>query len=139
MQSRNYALAEWLRIYIGKSLCWSFGSTLGWRNIKWMKHRNKTCSDMYKPKCLWNSKNAIVCWNWKKILCVVRQVMQSANCVPARWLRVPLVDLTWDAVVPQVKPAMNEKRTVVLCWASRMLSSMSMNHWEIDQWECNYL
>ena len=41
--------------------------------------------------------------------------MQSANCVPGRWLRVPLVDLTWDAVVPQVKPAMNEKQTVVLC------------------------
>ena len=138
IQSTNYAPAERQTMYIDGSLCWAFGSTLGWRNSKWMKHRNETCSDMYKIKRLWNSKNAIVCWNWNKILSVVRQVMQSANCAPARQLRITFVDLTWRAVLPQVKSAVYEKRTVVLCW-TLMLSTMSMNHWEIDQWECNFL
>ena len=47
--------------------------------------------------------------------CVVRQVMQSANCAPARQLKNVLVDLAWDAVVHQVKTAVNERQTMVLC------------------------
>ena len=35
--------------------------------------------------------------------------MQSANCVSGRQLKNMLVNLTRDAVVHQVKPAVNEK------------------------------
>lgn len=35
--------------------------------------------------------------------------MQSGNCAPARHLKVVLVDLAMEAVVPQVKPTVNEK------------------------------
>ena len=31
---------------------------------------------------------------------MVRQMMQSANCAQARQLKIVLVDLAWDAVVP---------------------------------------
>ena len=54
-------------------------------------------------------ENAIIRENRNKILCVVRQVMESANCAPIRRLKNVLVDLTRDAVVHQVKPTVNEK------------------------------
>ena len=57
---------------------------------------------------------------------MVRQVMQSANCALARQLKNVLVDLTRDIVVHQMKPAMNENWTVMLCWAPYMLSTMPM-------------
>ena len=34
---------------------------------------------------------------------------------------------TWDAVVHQVKPALNEKRTFTVCWAPYVLFIMPMN------------
>ena len=67
----------------------------------------------------------MVCSHWNKILCVVRQVMQSRTNALAR--RSDLVDSTWDAVVHWLKPAMNEKQTITLCWASYVLSTMSMD------------
>ena len=33
--------------------------------------------------------------------------MQSRICAPARRLKIVLVDITWDLVVLQVKPAVN--------------------------------
>ena len=45
---------------------------------------NKTCPDIIKLKHVRNGKNVMVCRNQNKILCVVRQVLQSANCVPTR-------------------------------------------------------
>ena len=41
--------------------------------------------------------------------------MQQTTCTLARGLKNALVDLTSDTVVHQVKPAMNEKRTIMLC------------------------
>ena len=38
-----------------------------------------------------------------------------------------LVDVTWDAVVHQVKPAINENWTITLCWAPYMHFTMPMN------------
>ena len=43
---------------VGESLCWVYGSTLGWRNEKLTKYRNEGCLDMFRLK---NAK-----LNWKK-------------------------------------------------------------------------
>ena len=45
---------------------------------------NETCPDIIKLKHVRNGKNVMVCRNKNKILFVVRQVLQSANCVPTR-------------------------------------------------------
>ena len=44
-------------------------------------------------------ENIIVCSHQNIILCVVKHVMQSTTSVPARQLKIALVDLTCDAVV----------------------------------------
>ena len=130
-----------LTILVGSPwlLWWVYGSTLWWKDCKWMKHRNETYSDIFKLKHMWTGENAINCLNRNKILCMVGQVIQSAYCALARQLKNVLVDLTWKAVVHQdseweTKPAMNEKQTGILYWAPHMLSTMPMNYSEIDQW-----
>ena len=130
-----------LTILVGSPwlLCWVYGSTLGWKDCKWRKRRNEIYSDIFKLKHIWTGENAIVCSNGNKILCMARQVIQSANCVLARRLKNELVDLIWKAVVHQdseweTKSAVNEKQTGILYWAPHMLSTMPMNHSEIDQW-----
>ena len=62
-----------------------------------------------KTKNVSKGENEMACENRSKIICIVRQVMQSANCAPARRLKNELVDLTRDDVVHQVKPVVNEK------------------------------
>ena len=69
----------------------------------------------------------MVCSHQNIILCVVKQVMQSTTSAPARQLKTALVDLTCDAVVHWVKPVMNEKWTIMLCWAPYVLSIMLMD------------
>ena len=63
---------------------------------------------------MWKKETTIVCENQNKIICVVRQVTQLANCALARGRQNVLVDLAGDAVVLQVKPAVNEKCIVRL-------------------------
>ena len=72
-------------------------------------------------------KNTIVCEKQNKIVCVARQVKQSANCASVRRLKIVLVDLTRDTVVHQAKPAENDKWIITLCWAPYMPSTMPIN------------
>ena len=58
---------------------------------KW-KVRNETYLNIIKLKHVQNGKSAIVCKNQKTILCVARQVIQSANCASARRLKNVLMD-----------------------------------------------
>ena len=74
MQSANCVLARRLKCVSGL-LCWAFGSTLGCRNIKYMKHRNETCSDIFRLKNKKRTgKNAVSVQTETKLL-VARQVM----------------------------------------------------------------
>ena len=60
---------------------------------------NETCPDIIKLKHVKNGKNVIVCKNRNKILCVLRQMMQSATFVQARRLKICVGGSTCDAVV----------------------------------------
>ena len=54
---------------------------------------NETWPNITKLKHVQNDENVMFCRKWKNILCVLRQVMQSANCELARRLKwVVLVD-----------------------------------------------
>ena len=86
MQSPNFMLAKQLK------MCWWIAllspGELGEKDSKWMKHKNETCPDIIKLKHVRNGENVIVCKNRNKVPCVVRQVTQSANCAPARRLKM---------------------------------------------------
>ena len=76
---------------------------------------NETWPNITKLKHVQNDENVMFCRKRKNILCVLRQVMQSANCELARRLKMGCVSgSAWDAVLRQVKAAVNEKRTVML-------------------------
>ena len=90
----SYSLLFVISSHIGRLPSWTFSSIMGWRNSKWMEQRNETCSDMCEFKRVWNGENAIVCWNWNKIPCG-EAGYATANCAPARWLKIVLMDLTY--------------------------------------------
>ena len=98
-----------LTILVGSPwlLCWVYESTLGRKDWKWMKHRDETYSDIFKRKHIWTGENAINCSNGNKILCMARQVIQSANCALARQLKNVLVYLTWKLLCTKI---VNEKQ-----------------------------
>ena len=111
------------------SFCWAYGSTLGYLDCKWLNHRNECVQNKLIP--IWTNENAIICSNWNQIICIVRQVMQSANCEPARWLKDKneyewrLVDLTWNAVMHQDSKTSREWETN---WVALLSASWAIHH-----------
>ena len=124
------------------SFCWAYGSTLRYLDCKWLKHRNECVQN--KLILIWTNENAIICSNWNKIICIVRQVMQLANCEPARWLKDKneyewrLVDLTWNAVMHQDSKTSREWETN---WVALLSASWAIHHAtkSFRQRKCNCL
>ena len=76
--------------------------------------RNETCPDIIKLKHVRNGGNVIVCRNQNKNLCCEAGDAINKLCA-SQATKKSADESTWDAVVHQVKPAVNEKQTIMLC------------------------
>ena len=88
MQSANCASVRRLKSVLVSSSAEPVGAHWYRKKANQWNIGNETCPDIIKLKHVANGKNVIVCRNRNKIVCVVRQLTQSANCAPARQLKM---------------------------------------------------